>query len=507
MKRASTGGREAGQNLSFIYIINMKKFKDYLDTIGEYGIVTEIKHPIIKVEGLPKAKAHEVVMFETGEQGQVFSLEKDAVEVLVFSSIPIPVGTRVVRTNEFIKIPVGDFLLGTTINPLGEKIGSNNSGVITDKESQTNTTVYREVEIAPKGIHGRSKVSKPLLTGITLVDLMIPLGAGQKELVIGDRKTGKSTFLLSTLKNQLEAGSIAIYAGIARKQADIKRIQEFFADNNLMKNAIIVATTSHDAPSLIYLTPYTAMTIAEYFCELGRDVIVVLDDLSVHAKFYREISLLAKRFPGRDSYPGDIFYTHARLLERAGSYKIPNIENEVSITCLPVVETVEGDLTGYIQTNVMGMTDGHIFFDSNAYAKGRRPAINIELSVTRVGRQTQSPLLREISQTLSSFLNEYEKMQTFSHFGAELSGKVQGILTKGDIIYQFFDQSYTETIPQTVQVILFALIWSDLITAETLIPTKAKVTKQYSTQKKEMDEMINVKNIYELTTKVRGLIS
>lgn len=223
------------------------------------------------------------------------------------------------------------------------------------------------------------------------------------------------------------------------------------------------------------------MTVAEYFRDQGEDVVVVLDDLSTHAKFYREISLLARRFPGRDSYPGDIFYTHARLLERAGNF-VHKEKGEVAITCLPVAETVEGDFTGYIVTNLMGITDGHIYFDSNVYYQGRRPAINAALSVTRVGKQTQTKMKRDINRELTSFLALYEKMQNFSHFGAELTASVKDILKTGDSIYKFFDQSRELIVKEEVQLMLFALLWAKIIdepTEEGYSKLKTNLTKAY----------------------------
>lgn len=432
----------------------MKEYKYYLEKIGEYGVVKEVKHPIVIIEGLPHAKAHEIVMFETGELGEIYSIDRDIVEVLILSRIPVRVNTKLVRTDQFVSIQVGNELLGSLIDPLGNPLSRH--------EKVKKLTEERELDQPAKGIFDRVRVKKPLLTGVALVDMLIPLGKGQKELVVGDRKTGKSAFLLTTMKRQIMDGVIVVYGAIGRKKSEIKRLEEFVRKEKLIDNMVIVATNSYDSPSLIYMTPYVAMTIAEYFRDQGKDVLVVLDDLSNHAKFHRELALLSKRFPGRDSYPGDIFYTHAKLLERAGNYKHPQ-KGEVSITCLPVAETIEGDLTGYIVTNLMGMTDGHIFFDSNIYYKGRRPAINIPLSVTRVGRQAQGKLQREINHDITAFLSLHETMQNFSHFGAELSGKVKNILRQGDLLYQFFEQHYTEIIPEVIQLILFGLIWSDSI--------------------------------------------
>ncbi len=429
----------------------MKNFAHFLEKTGEYGIVKELKASIVKATGIPKAKLHELILFESGKLGEVFSANREEIEILTFSKEPVAVGERIVRTDTMISVPVGKNLLGTIIDPLGE--------VYPIIKNFTPPKERREIYVEAGKIDVRATINKPLLTGVNLVDILIPLGMGQKELVIGDRKTGKTSFALSTIVNQIKHNNtIVIYAGIARKTHEIKRLYNYFIEEKIMDKVIIVTSNSQDSPSLIYLTPYSAMTIAEYFRDLGQDVLVVLDDLSTHAKFYRELSLVAKRFPGRDSYPGDIFYAHARLLERTGNFIQPEKE-PVAISCLPIVEIVEGDLASYIATNVMGMTDGHILFDSSAFHNGRRPAINSSLSVTRVGKQAQSSLRREVTQRLTAFLAEYEKMQNYSYFGAELSDKVKDILKTGDKFYRLFNQSYKLLIPETVQTLLFVLIW------------------------------------------------
>jgi F-type H+-transporting ATPase subunit alpha len=438
----------------------MLEYAKYLEEIGEFGVATEVRHPIVSVSGLPHAKPHEVVVFETGEIGEVFLIEKNALQILVFSAQPVKAGTQVVRTETYLSVPVGEELLGTIIDPLGYPI-SNQANFVKPKEShETDREVHK--------LATRSRITEPLLTGVTLVDMMIPLGKGQRELVIGDRKTGKSSFLLSTIKSQVKSGTIAIYAGIARKKNDLKILHEYFIKEGIADKVIMVVTGAHDSPSMIYLTPYSAMTIAEYFRDKGQDVLIVMDDLSSHARFYREISLLAKRFPGRESYPGDIFFIHAKLVERAGCF-ILNAETgqRASITAIPVVEIVESDLAGYISTNIMGMTDGHIFFDTASYNEGKRPAINIPLSVTRVGKQTQTKLKREINGKLSAFLATYAKTESYSHFGAELSDAVKAQLSRGKNIFFFFDQPYNLVTPVPVQLLLFALIWSDYLNGKT----------------------------------------
>lgn len=466
----------------------MDAFQQNLKKTGEYGVTFKVNHPIVFIEGLPSVKSNEILLFETGQKGEAFGITQGTVEARIFSHEPILVGTKVTRTDQLVSIPVGKELLGQAINPLGDPIDSNTTYI---KPTET-----RELNIQPSGIDQRVKITKPLLTGISLIDLMIPLGMGQRELLIGDRKTGKTSIIMTTIKNQVYEGVVAIYAGIAKKKSDIKKIQEFFVKEKIMNNMIIVATSSYDSPSLIYQTPYAAMSVAEYFRDKGLNTLLILDDLSTHAKFYRELSLLARRFPGRDSYPGDIFYTHSRLLERAGNFKHPTAK-EVSITCLPVVEIVEGDFTGYISTNLMGITDGHIYVDSNIYAEGKRPAVNIPLSVTRVGRQTLDKLSREINKELSSFLVDYTRLQNISHFGQELTDEVKNKLNIGDLIYAFFNQPYQLTVSKPVQLIIISLILQKIITTGDQldhVKNSLIIASLDKTHKKTFSDMINTKD-------------
>lgn len=499
----------------------MNDFNYYLKTIGEYGEIVQIKGPIVTAIGLPRIKPGEIVLFENNVIGEVFSMSDDLVHILILSKNPIQMHEKIVRTNEFLDVPVGTELLGKIIDPLGNPFGS--SPPVSSKE-------VKRIDSPVLGITARATIKKPLLTGISIVDLLLPLGLGQKQLVIGDRKSGKTSFLLTVVKNQVRQGSIVIYGAIARKQTSIRDIIEYFKKEKISDNIVTVVTTAHDAAGLIYLTPFVAITQAEYFRDQGRDVVVILDDLSVHAKFYREISLIAGRFPGRDSYPGDIFYTHSRLLERAGNFIYQpavaknagdpigggpsegaaskralagtsegqdphNSQLEVAITVLPVIETIESDLTSYIATNLMAMTDGHIFFDQSTFAKGRRPAINIPLSVTRVGRQAQSSVKREINHKLTAFLSSFEQIENLAHFGAELSGKVQTILKTGNNLYTFFHQTNHTVIPEAVQIVMFALVWSNIIDDSQIQTTKNQLIEAYANNehvKQLLQEAINV---------------
>ena len=430
----------------------MQNYKHYLEKFGEYGEVVEVKQSLVVVEGLPNSRINEIVVFENGSFGQITDISDGLCRVaLLKKSSQIKSGEKVSRTDSLLMIPVGEEFLGTMIDPLGEIIFPENKKI--QKAEQ------RSVERGIGGIDKRAKIDKQLLTGVTLVDMLLPLGNGQKELVIGDRKTGKTSFLLTTVKNQIKLGKTVIFAAIGKKKTDINKILNYFISEKILDKIIFIVSGSDDSENLIYLTPYTAMTMAEYFRDRGTDTLVVFDDLSTHAKIYRQIALNSDKFPGRESYPGDIFYLHAHLLERAGNFRLG--AQTVSITCLPVAETIEGDLSGYITTNLMGITDGHIYFDLSIFTKGRRPAINLPLSVTRVGRQTQAPIYQQANHEITAFLSEYESLQNLAHFGAELSPNVKRVITRGERIIQVFDQKYSEIISSEMQLILLALAYSE----------------------------------------------
>lgn len=431
----------------------MDKFEEFLNKTGEIGYVKRISNAIVFCDGLPNIHLSEIVIFENGEIGQVFSSGRDLVEIVIFSKGYIKVGSKVARTGQTLKISVGEHFLGALVSPLD---------LISFEDGDT-VNVTKSIEVDPPGIDKRRNIDKPFETGVSIVDLMLPLGKGQKELIIGDRKTNKTQFLLQNVLTQAQKGTICVYCAIAKKRTDVLFFQNFIKENNISDKVVIVASYPDDPPGIVYLSPYVAMTISEYFKDKGIDVFVALDDLTAHAKYYREISLLAGRFPGRNSYPGDIFYLHSRLLERAGNFIFKDAKgsaSQSSITCMPVAEMVMGDFSGYIQTNLMAMTDGHLYFDRDYFNQGKRPAINPFLSVTRVGRQAQTPLIRELSRKLTSFMVAYEKMKEFMHFGAELSEESQKMLILGDKISGIFEQSSIYSRPNELSILLFSAIWA-----------------------------------------------
>ncbi len=430
----------------------MKTFQYYLTTTEEIGFVESSNHSIVYASGLPQATVQEIVVFETGELGVILSLGHEQAEILLFSKYAVKAGTRVTRTGAKQEMLVGFELLAQTVDAFGHPL---DMGKTIEKPK-----ISRPIDTNPSGIDTRKRITAPFETGVTLVDLLVPLGKGQRQLVIGNRKTGKTSFLYQTIVKQAKLGTICIYAGIGKKKTDIKKMESIFQSAGIADNTVIIASGSEDPAGVIYLTPYSAMTLAEYFRDEGHDVLLVLDDLFTHAKFYREIMLIGRRFPGRNAYPADIFYTHARLLERAGNFVLAN-GTEHSITCFPVVEAIEGDIAGFIQTNVMSMTDGHIYFDVDMFTKGRRPAINPFLSVSRVGRQTQTPLRLSIHRELTSFLSLHQRLENFSHFSAEAGAGIKKTMEVADRIFAYFTQGMNDVKNLDLELIIFGLLWME----------------------------------------------
>ncbi len=425
-------------------------FEENLNKTQEEGTVEKIIDSLIYIEGLPNARVFEEILTEEGARGFVFSVDRDHIICLLTSSHKPKKGSKVVRTDELVKVRLGAGLLGHVIDPYGNSLDRSNP-ISNAKDS-------RILDADVPTIKDRAVIDRSLHTGVTVVDMMVPLGKGQRELVIGERGTGKNWFVNSVVKTQAQDGVICIYCAIGKKKSAIESNLKILNTSVGAKNIISLVTYANDSLGLTYLAPYAAMTIAEYFKDQGKDVLVVYDDLGMHAKVYREISLLSKRFPGRNSYPSDIFFTHSKLLERSGNFK--HKDTSVSITCLPIVESVGGDISGYVQTNLMSMTDGHIFFDIDLYNQGVRPAINYFLSVTRVGRQTQTAIRYKINRELTAILSLYEKTKSFIHFGAEISEGVRLNLRLGEKLNQFFDQTGDVIVPNNIQILVFSLIWS-----------------------------------------------
>ncbi len=434
----------------------MSDFKSFLEKTGEIGHIVGLSYSIVYISGLPSLKTGEMVITENGEKGMVHELDKEIAEVLMFDTGKLKVGERVVRTDKPFQIPVSQGFLGRIIDPLCQPIDG--LGPVFGEKK------YLSIQREAPGITQRVRVNKPLETGVMVVDLLVPIGYGQRELVIGDAKTGKTTFLLQTVVNQAKEGIICIYVGIGKETSAVKIIEDYLKEMNVFDKTVMVIATSENPSTINYLSPFSGMTIAEYFRDRGEKVLIIFDDLTSHAKFYREISLLVKRVPGRASYPGDIFHIQAAVVERAGNIKTPD-NKEVSITALPVAETLENDISGYIQTNLMAMTDGHIFFDINYFRESKRPAINAFLSVSRVGNQTKEPLDRALAGWIKRNLVEYQRVMELSQFGVELSLETQKLLDLGKKLEILFNQGPKTIIPRSLQLFLFGLLffgfWED----------------------------------------------
>ena len=477
----------------------MKKnnFEYYLNKNEEVGYVKKVLGPIVYVDGLPGATQEEVVIFENGTLGRVMRLDLERVEILLFSNINLKVGSQVARIGSKLQIEINDSFLGKEINPLGRVVSNLSNNPI--PKSPTGSVVM-PIDSTPIDLMKRAEITKPFGTGVLLVDMVVPLAMGQRELVLGDINTGKSSFLKQTLVNQAAKGTVCIYATIGKKKTAIKRLREFLIKSGVAQNVVMVSSDAVESSGLNFITPYTAMTVAEYFRDRKRDVFVILDDLTTHSKFYREISLLARRFPGRSSYPGDIFYIHSRLLERAGSFE------KGTITCLPVAETVMGDLSGYLQTNIMAMTDGHLFFDKNMFDRGKLPPINQFLSVTRVGLQTQTNLLRDISRILSRFMVSLEKVRQFMHFGSELNEEVKKMLALGVRLDEFFNQKSETRIEANMGAFLLGVLWGGFWVNDSPRKVKQDMMKMIGIYQKDQKYKSDVENIVGSTKKLKELV-
>ncbi|MFH1244361.1 MAG: hypothetical protein V1487_02190 [bacterium] len=427
----------------------MHTFEYCIEKKKDWGQVSELGELLVGVSGLTGVMIGEGVAFEGGEHGRIMAIREEQVEIMRLSRVQVLMGERVAATGMPIMTSCGKGVLGKMINGLGYAIGE---GREKSKESES-----REIDTRPMGIVGRTRVTEYLETGISLLDQLVPIGHGQRELVIGDRKSGKTQLLLQILINQVRQGTVGIYCAIGKRASEIKRIEEYLVKHKIRDKCLIVASSAASVAGEVYVTPFTAMTHAEYFRDQGKNVLLILDDLSSHAKYYREIGLAAKQFPGRESYPGDVFHIQAKLLERAGNFLIKG--KAKAITCLPVAESLLGDMTGFIQTNLMSITDGHWFLDTQIFHTGARPAVNVFLSVSRVGRQTQPRLVREVGEKLMTLLKESEAVSRFMQFGSELNKDIIAMVERSRRIRNVFNQVGGALIPLQVQLLVIMMAW------------------------------------------------
>lgn len=417
-----------------------------MDQTQEVGYVISSRDFLIYLDGLPGIRVNDMVASDTNLRGWVNSISKDKVEVLMLDEGMIKPNQQFKRLTDRLGIPVGDFLLGRAVNSLAIPIDGR--GLL----SKTKTNPISELDQEAPGIESREFITKQFLTGITLIDTLIPLGRGQRELVLGDAHSGKTGFLIDVIVNQKNTGTICVLALIGKPAVTVRNLIDTLRSNGALDYTVIIATSSSEPAPLIFLTPKTAFTVSEYFQKKGKDVLLILDDLGSHAKIYREIALLGNKSPGRESYPGDIFYQHAHLLERAGNFLAAG-----SITALPVIELNLNDFTTLIPTNLMSMTDGHLLFKAAMRSQGQTPAIDISLSVSRVGRQTQDHVSNLLSTRVRQVLSAAADLETISRFSAELPPETQLILRRRDLIMEMLKQDPLSAIPKQVQVILLAL--------------------------------------------------
>ena len=407
----------------------IKNYENKIE-VSETGVVILVGDGIAKASGLEKCMAGELVEFPDGSYGMAQNLEEDTVSIVILGSDQgIKEGDTVKRTGRVVSVPVGEKLIGRVVNALGEPI---------DGKGSIEAEAYRAIEMPAPGIIERQHVSRPLQTGIKAIDSMIPIGRGQRELIIGDRQTGKTTIATDTILNQKGKDCICIYVAISQKRSTVAQVVDSLAAGGAMDYTIVVSATASELAPMQYIAPYAGCTMGEYFMYQGKDVLVIYDDLSKHAVAYRAISLLIRRPPGREAYPGDVFYLHSRLLERAAQLS-PELGGG-SLTALPIIETQAGDVSAYIPTNVISITDGQIFLETELFNSGIMPAVNPGISVSRVGGDAQIKAMKKVAGSLKLLYSQYRELQSFAQFGSDLDADTKSRLALGERIVAVLKQ-------------------------------------------------------------------
>ena len=447
------------------------RIEDYkpAETSAEGGVVISSADGIVHVEGMNRAVYGEIVTFDNGAKGMVESVDPEQLGIMLFDGAEtVGVGTMVTRSGKRAGIPVGDAFLGRVISPLGEPI---------DGKGPIEAVDYNPIEKQAPGILERQSVDTPLHTGILAIDSMFPIGRGQRELIIGDRQTGKTSIATDAILNQKKTGVLCIYVAIGQKASSIARVAGDLQKHGAMSYTTIVAATASDSAPLQYIAPYAGTALAEYFMSQGKSVLIVYDDLSKHAVAYRAISLLLRRSPGREAYPGDVFYLHSRLLER--SCRMRDDLGGGSITALPIVETQAGDVSAYIPTNVISITDGQIFLESALFNAGNRPAVNVGLSVSRVGGAAQTKAMKKANANLRIELAQYKDMESFAQFSSDLDAETRRQLDHGKALMEMLKQPLYQPKSDAEQVVTLVLashgVLDELPTAELRTKTSAFV--------------------------------
>ena len=467
------------------------RIEDYkpAQTSAEGGVVISSADGIVQVEGMDKAVYGEIVTFENGAKGMVESVDPGKLGIMLFDGAEtVGVGTLVTRSGKRAGIPVGDGFLGRVIDPLGEPI---------DGKGPVSAEGYNPIEKQAPGILERQSVDTPLHTGILAIDSMFPIGRGQRELIIGDRQTGKTSIATDAILNQKDTGVLCIYVAIGQKASSIARVAGDLQKHGAMSYTTIVAATASDSAPLQYIAPYAGTALAEYFMAQGKSVLIVYDDLSKHAVAYRAISLLLRRSPGREAYPGDVFYLHSRLLER--SCRMRDDLGGGSITALPIVETQAGDVSAYIPTNVISITDGQIFLESALFNAGNRPAVNVGLSVSRVGGAAQTKAMKKANSNLRIELAQYKDMESFAQFSSDLDAETRRQLEHGKALTEMLKQPLYQPKSDAEQVVVLTLashgMLDDLPLADQRAKTNAFVRQFHADVSGTMDAITSTGKI------------
>ena len=440
------------EEISKIIRAQIKHYENVIEQ-SEVGTVIMVGDGIARASGLEKCMAGELLQFDNGEYGMAQNLEENTVSiVLLGSDVGIKEGSTVKRTGKVVSVPVGDALIGRVVNALGQPI---------DGAGPIETTEFRAIESKAPGIIDRQPVKEPLQTGIKAIDSMIPIGRGQRELIIGDRQTGKTVIATDTIINQKGKDVLCIYVAIGQKRSTVASLVENLEKNGAMAYTTVVCATASELSPLQYIAPYAGCAMGEYFMQKGKHVLIIYDDLSKHAVAYRALSLLIRRPPGREAYPGDVFYLHSRLLERAA--KLSDEKGGGSLTALPIIETQAGDVSAYIPTNVISITDGQIFLETELFHAGIRPAVNPGISVSRVGGNAQIKAMKKVAGTLKLIYSQYRELQGFAQFGSDLDADTKARLAQGERIVEILKQDRNSPVPVEKQVaILYATIHSYL---------------------------------------------
>ena len=447
------------EEISSVIKEQIKQYKSELE-VSDVGTVIQVADGIARVHGLAKAMQGELLEFPGDVYGMVLNLEEDNVGVVLLGdNKSISEGDTVKTTGRVVEVPVGDAMLGRVVNALGQPI---------DGKGPIQTDKYRKIERVASGVIARKSVDTPLQTGIKAIDAMVPIGRGQRELIIGDRQTGKTAIAIDTIINQKGQGVYCIYVAIGQKASTVANIVKTLEEYGAMDYTTMVASTASELAPLQYIAPYSGCAIGEEWMEAGKDVLVVYDDLSKHAAAYRTLSLLLKRAPGREAYPGDVFYLHSRLLERAA--RLSDELGGGSLTALPIIETQAGDVSAYIPTNVISITDGQIYLETEMFNSGFRPAINAGLSVSRVGGAAQIKAIKKIAAPIRTELAQYRELAAFAQFGSELDADTKEKLAQGERIKEVLKQPQYKPMPVEYQVIIIYAVTRKLLID---IPTDA----------------------------------